>query len=315
MSMSGSLVPLRPTRLMRNATTYHQLLRHRFAVPRRLVNPAIRSLKYLLNPSEKALRKRYADSLPAAGATDRTLAEEGYVLFEPGALPGLLEAIDRYRREWTVRIAQAEADAVRDEVNKSMLVTVVPDTDFFDYPELMEFAISPAIVELASRYLGRVPLLTALSLWWSPPNDLLQQSQLYHCDGEDRRQLKFFFNVDEVGMESGPFTLLSAPVSDRVRAARSIVANKVSDDEIEAAGALDRQIVVTGPPGAGACVDTCRCLHFGSRGNTVPRVVIMLRFNDILAPNVDMPDWHLRAHELGRELDDIQKLVLGIRLR
>ena len=72
-------------------------------------------------------------------------------------------------------------------------------------------------------------------------------------------------------------------------------------------------VSLTGQPGEGGCVDTCRCLHFGSRGNTKPRVMLMLRFNDHLAPNVDVPDWHLRAGELPEGLNELQKLVLGLR--
>ena len=41
----------------------------------------------------------------------------------------------------------------------------------------------------------------------------------------------------------------------------------------------DRQkLVLTGKAGEGACVDTCRCLHYGSRGNSKARIVMMLRF-------------------------------------
>lgn len=300
---------LRPIRLMRNASVYHRLLRHKFSVPRKLVNPAIRSLKHLVNPSERATRTRLARGLAGSSAADKSLAENGYVLFGPEDLPLLGAALDNHQDELWGRIRKAGDGA---DANKSMLRTVVSDNGFFDMPDLMRFAISRPIAELATRYFGRVPLLTAYSLWWSPPNDSLKQSQLYHCDGEDARQLKFFFNLTEVTPENGPFTLLPGDVSDRIKAANGIDAGKVTDEEIAASGGAGSELVLTGPRGAGACVDTCRCLHFGSRGNTKDRVVLMMRFNDHLAPNVDMPDWHLRAGELAGELDDVQKLMLGI---
>lgn len=312
MSIDSSAAPLRPIRLVRNASAYHRMLRHRFAVPRRIVNPAIRSLKHLWNPTEKAKRVRLAQKIGAGSETDLKLAEDGFVVFGRDVFPDFLRALDEHREDLDARVLRAERLALADTGNKSMLTTVAGDNDMFDMPALMSFVISRPIVEMTTRYFGRVPLLTAVSLWWSRPNDTLQQSQLFHCDGEDARQLKFMFFVSEVTADHGPFTLLPGGASDRIKAARRIVANKVEDSEIEAHGEMENCITLTGQPGEGACIDTCRCLHYGSRGNTKARLVLMLRFNDHLAPNVDIPDWHLRAGELGGGLDDMQKLVLGI---
>lgn len=313
MTLSSSIEHLQPIRLMRNASTYNEMLRRKFSVPRKIVNPAISGLKHALNPSEKAVRTRLAHSIGKPDENLDALREDGFVLYKPGDLPDFQEALEKHRPEIDERIRLAGEDPARASANKSMLHTIIANNGFFDFPGIMRFAISRPIVELATHYFGRVPLLTACSLWWSPPNDSLQQSQLFHCDGEDTQQLKFFFNINEVTPECGPFTLLPAGVSDRVRAKGKIVAGKVEDEKIKALSAWDDQIVLTGPTGAGACVDTCRCLHYGSRGNDKPRAVLMMRFNDHLAPNVNVPDWHLRAGEMKDELDDLQKLVLGIR--
>lgn len=302
----------RPIRLMRNASAYHRFLRHRAGVPRKLADAAVRGLKRMVNPSEGSRRKQMATRAGPGGEPDARLAEDGYVLFDRSTFPELQQALDRHRGDIEAVIHRAEERSLNLSANKTMLTTVIANNGFFECPDLFAFAVSHPVIDLATRYFGGVPLLTACSLWWSPPNDTVQQSQLFHCDGEDRRQLKFFFNVSEVTEEHGPFTLLPGGLSDRIRERRNIVAGKVADEVLEAEGALDKCLVLTGAPGEGACVDTCRCLHYGSRGNSKTRVVLMLRFNDYLAPNVDMPDWHLGAGEIIDGLDDLQKLVLGI---
>ena len=312
MSVETTAEPLQPIRAMRKAATFHEMLRHRFAVPRWLVNPTIRALKLLFNPSDSAKRTRLAAQVGTGDDVDRMLAADGYVLFGRETFPELQCALERNREKLLALVRAADECAMNESANKTMLTSVIRNDGFYDFPDIMAFAVSRPILDLATRYFGRVPMLTSMSLWWSPPNDTLQQSQLYHCDGEDARQLKFFFNITEVTEAHGPFTLLPGGVSDRIRAAKGIVARKVRDEEIDEFGATDQKLVLTGAAGEGACVDTCRCLHYGSRGNTEARVVLMLRFNDHLAPNVDIPNWHLRAGEFAGEFDEMQKLVLGI---
>ena len=303
-----------PARLLRHASKYHRLLRHRLAVPRSLANPVMRGLKHICNPSETAERRRAARDIGAPDEAGRALARDGYVTFDRDTFPDLQRALANYADRLEAVISDAEARSLDVSANKTFLITVLRDEAFFEFPEILEFAISRPVLELTTRYFGRAPLLTAVSLWWNPPNTTMQQSQLFHCDGEDARQLKFLFNVSEVTHDSGPFTLIPAGMSEHIRTTRNVVAgNKVEDRIIEAAGGMSDCVTVTGAPGEGACVDACRLLHYGSRGNTKTRVMLMLRYNDHLAPNVDIPDWHMRAGELTGPLDNLQRLALGLK--
>ena len=309
-------ISVEPARFLRHASKYHRLLRHRLAVPRHLANSVLRGFKHICNPSELAERVRLARDIGAPDETDRALARDGYVTFKRDAFPDLQLALEKYADQLKDVISDAEARSLNVSANKTFLITVLRDEAFFEFSEILEFAISRPVLEMTTRYFGRVPLLTAVSLWWNPPNTTLQQSQLFHCDGEDARQLKFLFNVTDVTPESGPFTLIPAGMSEHIRTTQNVVAgNKIEDRVIEAAGGLSECVSVTGKAGEGACVDACRLLHYGSRGNTRTRVMLMLRYNDHLAPNVDIPDWHLRASELTGQLDDLQRLALGLKAR
>ena len=303
-----------PARHLRQASMYHRFIRHRLALPRQVANPVVRGLKHILNPAETAERTRIARELGAPDETGLALARDGYVTFERGRFPQLQEALAEYTDKFMAVIAAASEQHLNESANKEFLINALLNEQFHDFPKVLEFAVSRPVLELATRYLGRVPLLTAVSLWWNPPNSSLQQSQLFHCDGEDARQLKFLFNVSEVTPESGPFTLIPAGMSEHLRTNQNIEAgNKVKDRVIENAGGMSECVTVTGPPGEGACVDACRLLHYGSRGNTKTRVMLMLRYNDHLAPNVDIPNWHLRAGELNGPLDGMQQLALGLK--
>ena len=307
-------IPVPLARHLRQASRYHRFIRHRLALPRQMANSVVRGLKHILNPGETAERTRIARELGSPDKSGRALARDGYVTFKCGEFPNLQSALADYTDDFMAVISRAEATRMNESANKRFLINALRSEDFHDYPKILEFAVSRPVLDLATRYLGRVPLLTAISLWWNPPNTSLQQSQLFHCDGEDARQLKFLFNVSEVTGESGPFTLIPAGMSEHIRTNQNIQAgNKVDDRVIETAGGMSECVTVTGAPGDGACVDTCRLLHYGSRGNTKTRVMIMLRYNDHLAPNVDIPEWHLRAGELSGQLDDVQRLALGLK--
>lgn len=303
-----------PARLFRRAARYHRILRHRLAVPRSVANPIMRGLKHIYNPSETAERTDMARGMGTPDAAGQALARDGYVTFARDAFPDLQRALAKHSDRLKAVISDAEQRSLNASANKSFLITVLRDEAFFEFPEILQFAISRPVLELTARYFGRAPLLTAVSLWWNPPNTTQHQSQLFHCDGEDARQLKFLFNVTDVTPESGPFTLIPAGMSEHIRTTRNVVAgNKVDDQVIEAAGGMADCVTVTGEAGEGACVDACRLLHYGSRGNTATRVMLMLRYNDHLAPNVDVPDWHLRAGELTGQFDDLQRLALGLK--
>jgi hypothetical protein len=168
------------------------------------------------------------------------------------------------------------------------------------------------VVDLATAYMGAVPVLSSARLWWTPPNDSVQQSQLYHSDGEDDRQLKFFFNLFDVTEDAGPLTFLPADVSAQVRRRLGYVSGKLDDETIAAAaGSLD-PVRATGPAGSGVALDTSRCLHYGSRRNTVGRLVLMFQFTSFYAPRSERVAWVDGIDRTGLEVDDVQRLALGL---
>lgn len=178
--------------------------------------------------------------------------------------------------------------------------------------EVCDFILHDEIVSAATHYLDEVPVLSAIKLWWSPPNETCEESQLYHYDGEDKTQLKIFLHVSDVGTDCGPFTYVPADLSDRVTSTRRHSA-RLDDTAVEGlvgAGGV-RQLL--GPSGTTVAIDTSRCLHYGSRGNTQERLVMMAQFTRFLAPKAHLPNWRGELDEccIGK-LDPIRRSIFNL---
>ncbi len=155
-------------------------------------------------------------------------------------------------------------------------------------------------------------MLSRADLWWSPPNESKAESQLYHYDGEDKSQLKIILNVGDVDENTGPFTFLTAVASEQVGKTRRHSA-RLDDDAVENTVGRDAVTPLIGPAGTVGAVDTSRCLHFGSRGNSRERLILMLQFTRFLAPKALFPSWDVPAMGLrADELDETRKMVLNV---
>ncbi|MEM8824957.1 MAG: hypothetical protein AAGF30_15225 [Pseudomonadota bacterium] len=190
------------------------------------------------------------------------------------------------------------------------LVTLRQGSELLAEPDIADFVLSDALLGMASNYFGEVPVLSDVSLWWSPTNDSQQESQCYHYDGEDRTQLKLFLHITDVDERSGPFTYLDASTSAKIPATKRVSA-RLTDELVHKYVGADAAKRFMGPAGSLAFVDTSRCLHYGSRGNSVDRIVMMVQFTRFLAPKAAMPRWDLPETARTR-LSKVQRMVLNL---
>ncbi len=183
----------------------------------------------------------------------------------------------------------------------------------------MHLALQPGIIAAVSSYLGVVPVLTHVNVYYSAPGgDAPTLSQLFHCDGEATSQIKVFVICTPVMPAGGPLTLLDADTSDAVR-------NRVgyhfgdrlrdTDKRVVSLLAPDRQHPIVGEPGTTCFVDTSRCFHYGSRveQDAGARLVAMIQY---LPPaSFHLPRDHRQGapfrHLATPQLTHAQRLVLG----
>jgi hypothetical protein len=161
---------------------------------------------------------------------------------------------------------------------QSFLRYLLDDEDLRQHPELVEFALDDRMLGAATQYLGMVPYFSRLDLMYSLPrgNEEKIASQLFHLDHEGLTQVKFFLHLFDVGDAEGPFTFIPADESARIirdirvlrrerGLGRDVESRRYLDEEVAAVGGHASIVIVKGPTGMGAAVDTSRCLHLGSR--------------------------------------------------
>lgn len=294
---------------LRDAVELHRMCQKKLHLPRPLADSVVRGVKFAVNPRQHRLRRRVAGEI----AANRRSAQEiprhaGFLRFEPGHFPDAPAALEHAHALFLACEADGIIEKTQQSAKKNFLLSIVKGEEFLAHPEVLRFMISRPVLDLASIYLETVPVLSAASLWWTPPNQSTRQSQLFHRDGEDTRQLKFFFNVSDVTSQAGPLTFLAADVSDKIRRKIGYNTGRLTDEAIDEAGGAGNYITLTGPRGSGAALDTSRCLHYGSRGNAVGRLILMFQFTSFYAPKAETPHWSGIGSDL--DLDEVQKLAL-----
>ena len=81
---------------------------------------------------------------------------------------------------------------------------------------LIKFALDDYLVKTATMYLGILPTIGSIKLWWTPKNKLSKGSQRFHIDQVDRKQLKLLVNIkDTFDIRHGPFTFLPKRLSKK----------------------------------------------------------------------------------------------------
>ena len=158
-------------------------------------------------------RRRAADSL-AARSTERIDPQVGYLLKDLSDLPEIEAALARCDK-------LRSSPTFREDVGKSKKAAFLGAIEFSpENPEdgpIFEIACHPAILGPIAQYLGTIPVLHRAALSFSPNKTFVGDSQYYHFDVEDYRQIKCFVFLDEVTEDSGPLTVIPASDSWAIR--------------------------------------------------------------------------------------------------
>ena len=79
-------------------------------------------------------------------------------------------------------------------------------SDIAATPHVIEIANDPGLISLAEQYLGCVPTIYSLNIWWSrpAPDEGTRTTQSFHRDIDDFKFLSLFIYLSDVTMETGP---------------------------------------------------------------------------------------------------------------
>ncbi len=284
------------------------------ALPRPLLHGLLSSAKRMGVREQIAKRAALAQALPepAPGAIELE-KERACLRFQPGELPGAAETAQRCVQIYDAFHADGKGEALlQRNRNKPFLLSLLAGNEFAGHPELLRFAVARPLLDAASRYLGTVPILEGIALWWTPPNDSSKSSQAWHIDELAPRQVKVQLNCLEVTVEQGPLHYIPAWRSQQARAELGHRGGRLSDAAVDGTGASRDADRVLGPAGSGVILDSSRCLHFGSRGNTRDRLVLTFHYLPLDAPTETRYKLQLPVLPSGCEdLDELQRLALG----
>ena len=282
-------------------------------IPRALRDKIVVGTKKLLAPGEVAARSEAARELnPPSFLNVEQFKELGSYVVPNAALTeaqaastALLAEVERLR-------AQGKVDKPEDQKKANFLVQLLGNEKVLSLAEARSFALSDDLISTVSHYFDEVPVISRIDLWWSPPNESMAESQLYHYDGEDKSQLKVILLVNDVDADTGPFTFVDAAGSAKVGATRRH-SERLDDDAVETIAGKSAVTSLMGPAGSVGIVDTSRCLHYGSRGNSKERLLMMIQFTRFLAPKASMPNWgELLPDDDLADLNKYQRAVLGL---
>jgi hypothetical protein len=200
--------------------------------------------------------------------------ETGWVRFDTGQYPNLTASVSRLSELGEAWIA----DEPRWVNQKNWPRNLLRSEDLLAHPEVIDVALNETVLRAAAAYYRQVPRLYRLAVWWSPPNSTLQGSQLFHYDGLDSRQAKLFVNLKDVTAAAGPLHFLDAAQSARFDAKVGYSQERIADEDVFSVFQPSDLHTTIGGAGEGFFVDTGRCLHYGSRGNSEGRLMFMVNY-------------------------------------
>jgi len=160
---------------------------------------------------------------------------DGYLKLPAGTFSDLVEPVVAAGNEV---IEQIGHKALVEHGGKSDFIArgFLPASAFAIDSPYFRLALDERIVGPVSAYLGVVPVLTEIDLWYSvhQPN-APKRSQLWHMDSDDTTLIKLWVHLSDVDRRSGPLTAFSA--SDSARLADAVAYNygdgyRVPDDRV-----------------------------------------------------------------------------------
>lgn len=274
-----------------------------------------------LHPIRHRTRRKLAARLDddhGGADTSGSLASDGYMKWDDGARHPLAESVVREAREMLATRALDEMKEECDERGSSLAVRRL-DGGLSGESSLLRFALDARVLATATAYLGVLPVLDGIYLWYSPNVRLStdrNSSQLFHIDPTGYRELKMFVHVNDVTADNGPLTVVPAAASRKLYPFFSHDTGSIPDDEVKRIVGNDCIVPLTGPTGTVSAADTSTCFHFGSRRGSRERLLVHYHFMSPYVPRFPLvgraPDSRF-AHLVIADTPIVERYVLGCR--
>jgi len=150
------------------------------------------------------------------------------------------------------------------------------------WPEFQAIRDEPVLQRIAQEYLGCAPVYLRSDLMWSFPcavsdQERLANAQVFHCDINDFRTLKFFFYLTDVGLDSGPHEYIKK--SSRTRTLfHQLLGQRcasIPDEDLTETYGREQVVSITGTAGLGFVGDPYY-FHRGLTPLARPRLLLQI---------------------------------------
>jgi hypothetical protein len=158
---------------------------------------------------------------------------------------------------------------------------VPPDCTLADYqletvlkcPHVLPLANSDFLIRTATQYLGCLPTISTLRIWWSFPGSRPETTHNFHRDRDDWRCMKLFLYLTDVDEASGPHQFVRG--SHRTRP--ELFWRTHAAETLEKAHGRDAMCAVTGAAGT-AFLTASIGIHAGPIPISRPRLVLQIGY-------------------------------------
>jgi Phytanoyl-CoA dioxygenase (PhyH) len=217
---------------------------------------------------------RHARKLPPLSADERAIVtacqQEGVCMTSLEALniaatPAMLAAATRHLAMMEARARPADEQGTTDRPALPQIFTMT------DLPEFSKWGEDPKIMRLVENYVGLPVKFQGVHLRRDFANETPVTTELWHRDGEDRRIIKVFIYLTDVGIENGPFEyvprrpskLKRRQVDSQVQASLKQSRMGLNDQEMAALVPRSEWRACPCPAGTVVIADTRSVFHHG----------------------------------------------------
>src|SRR5258706_8587023 len=150
-------------------------------------------------------------------------------------------------------------------------------------PDVQDFAAAAGLLDIAHRYLGCLPVLDSVAMWWSTPH--LERAadeiaQTFHIDYDRVKWLKIFIYLTDVTPESGPHVYVRHSHLREERRAELIGRGyvRLPDEDVLRVYRADEVVNICGPAGTVLFEDTSG-FHKGRMPEKQERLMLEYQFS------------------------------------
>ena len=144
---------------------------------------------------------------------------------------------------------------------------------------IYNFITQKSIISTIINYLGEIPVVGNVALFYTYAHDGNFGSEKFHIDQNCTRQLHLILPINDVNEENGPFSFIEANLTQKVFDKVNYMGGRLEDDNVYKYVNRKNLIEFKSPKLKKLLlVDPYSCLHFGARARSKNRTLLIVSF-------------------------------------